>query len=125
MGPFLEPPLIGNIQRHINGWCLREHIFGILVDSDGRLRDGERTVHCTLIPFSQGSAKRPTKSPPPAGASSTCTAGSGGPLRQLVATALAATALGLRLSHGPLQLFLLGVRVDDRTEAHHGRGRDV
>ena len=23
---------IGNIQRHINGWCLREHIFGILVD---------------------------------------------------------------------------------------------
>ena len=32
MGPFLEPPLIGNIQRHINGWCLREHIFGILVD---------------------------------------------------------------------------------------------
>jgi hypothetical protein len=23
---------IGNIQRHFNGWCLREHIFGILVD---------------------------------------------------------------------------------------------
>ena len=23
---------IGDIQRHINGWCLREHIFGILVD---------------------------------------------------------------------------------------------
>ena len=43
----------------------------------------------------------------------------------LVATALVATALGLRLSHGPLPLFLLGVRVDDRTEAHHGRGRDV
>ena len=36
---------IGNIQQDINGWCLREHIFGILVDSDGRLRDGERTVH--------------------------------------------------------------------------------
>ena len=32
MGPFFEPPLIGNIQRHSNGWCLREHIFGILVD---------------------------------------------------------------------------------------------
>ena len=32
MGPFIEPPLIGNIQRHINGWCLREHIFDILVD---------------------------------------------------------------------------------------------
>ena len=23
---------IGSIQRHFNGWCLREHIFGILVD---------------------------------------------------------------------------------------------
>ena len=23
---------IGNIQRYCNGWCLREHIFGILVD---------------------------------------------------------------------------------------------
>ena len=23
---------IGNIERHKNGWCLREHIFGILVD---------------------------------------------------------------------------------------------
>ena len=23
---------IGNIREHINGWCLREHIFGILVD---------------------------------------------------------------------------------------------
>ena len=23
---------IGNIQGHFNGWCLREHIFGILVD---------------------------------------------------------------------------------------------
>ena len=23
---------IGNIERHCNGWCLREHIFGILVD---------------------------------------------------------------------------------------------
>ena len=23
---------IGNIQRYFNGWCLREHIFGILVD---------------------------------------------------------------------------------------------
>ena len=23
---------IGNIQRHYNGWCLRQHIFGILVD---------------------------------------------------------------------------------------------
>ena len=23
---------IGNIQKHKNGWCLREHIFGILVD---------------------------------------------------------------------------------------------
>ena len=23
---------IGNIRRHCNGWCLREHIFGILVD---------------------------------------------------------------------------------------------
>ena len=30
-----------------------------------------------------------------------------------------------RLGHGPLPLFLRGVRVDDRTEAHHGRGRDV
>ena len=31
---------IGNIQGHINGWCYREHIFGILVDvqvfSDGQ-----------------------------------------------------------------------------------------
>ena len=32
MGSFLEPSLIGSIQRHINGWCLREHFFGILVD---------------------------------------------------------------------------------------------
>ena len=24
--------LIGNIQRHIHGWCYRENIFGILVD---------------------------------------------------------------------------------------------
>ena len=23
---------IGNIQRHVNGWCHREHIFGVLVE---------------------------------------------------------------------------------------------
>ena len=23
---------IGNIQQHINGWCHREHIFGVLVE---------------------------------------------------------------------------------------------
>ena len=30
---YQEPTYwIGNIKGHCNGWCLREHIFGILVD---------------------------------------------------------------------------------------------
>ena len=40
---------IGNIQRHFNGWCLREHIFGILVDVQVWW-DGDGQYHSRPLP---------------------------------------------------------------------------